>query len=131
MVWRAARTPYMILYHFNMGYPLLAPGAELSFPAGTTVKPRNARAAEDLDTAAKVIEAQAAFEEQCYYYEMSEGRVKLHNRDLGIAMTMTFDTAELPFFTQWKLMQAGEYVMGLEPGEKAEQTIKISITEEK
>ncbi|MBQ8510352.1 MAG: aldose 1-epimerase family protein [Clostridia bacterium] len=147
----ASETPYMILYHFNFGYPLLAPGAELTIPS-KSVTPRNDRAAEDLDTASSIIEPQPAFEEQCYFHDLSEGRVKLKNPALGIAVTMEFDTTELPFFTQWKLMQQGEYVMGLEPGnchpdgrdvmrrqgklrflkpgEAAEQTIKITITEE-
>ena len=30
-------------------------------------------------------------------------------------MTIKFDTAQLPYLTEWKLMGMGEYVLGLEP----------------
>ena len=29
---------------------------------------------------------------------------------------MTYDTKNLPYFTQWKMMGEVEYVLGLEPG---------------
>ncbi len=147
-----SESPYMILYHFNLGYPLLSPTSRLEIPA-SDIKPRNSRAAEGLNSALEITEPQESFEEQCYYHELTEGRVKLTNPTLGIAMEMSFDLAELPFFTQWKLMQAGEYVMGLEPGncnpdgraamresgklrflkpgESARQVISIKFTEEK
>ena len=47
-------SPVMILYHMNMGYPMLSEAAELYIPAAA-VTPRNAHAAEDLDTWSKVL----------------------------------------------------------------------------
>ena len=29
---------------------------------------------------------------------------------------MSYDTSELPFFTEWKVMGEYEYVLGIEPG---------------
>ncbi len=145
----AKETPYEILYHFNFGYPLLSPSSVIDLPT-KKITPRNDRAAEGLDEALLLAEPQDSFEEQCYYHELSEGRVTLKNPQLGIAVSLSFDTKELPFFTQWKLMQKGEYVLGLEPGnctpdgravlrekgllrflapgERAEQTIVITIS---
>ncbi len=111
----AKQTPYMILYHFNFGYPMLSPCAELSIPSRQTA-PRNRRAAEGLNTAFEITEPQSDFEEQCYYHTLSEGKVSLTDPESGIRVSLDFDLDALPFFTQWKLMQRGEYVLGLEPG---------------
>lgn len=148
----AHETPYMILYHFNMGYPLLTERAELTIPARATT-PRNARAAEGLRDALRLIPPQPEFEEQCYYHALTEGNVSLRDPDSGVCVRLRFDLAELPCFSQWKLMESGSYVLGLEPGnctpdgrdvlrqsgrlrflapgETASQTIQIEIGKEK
>ena len=38
------------------------------------------------------------------------------NPAIGRGLTMEYDTAELPYFTQWKMMGEIDYVMGIEPG---------------
>lgn len=110
-------TPLMILYHFNMGYPLLSEQTELFIPADE-VMPRNAHSAQDLDTWNKVIPPQEHFEEQCYYHQFSgkEGRAEIYNPAIGKGVRFTFDRKELDYFTQWKMMGVRDYVMGLEPG---------------
>ena len=57
-------SPVMILYHMNMGYPMLSEAAELYIPAAE-ITPRNAHAAEDLDTWNKVLSPTPGLEEQC------------------------------------------------------------------
>lgn len=49
-----AESPLMLLYHMNMGYPLLSEAAELFIPAAH-VTPRNEHAAKDLDTWDRVL----------------------------------------------------------------------------
>lgn len=39
----------------------------------------------------------------------------LANPRLGLALSMTFDGAELPHLFQWKMLGSGAYVLGLEP----------------
>ena len=56
----------------------------------------------------------------CYYYtpapdESGWEQVRLENRREHIGLTLSFDTATLPLFVQWKNFVKGEYVMGLEP----------------
>ena len=109
-------TPYMVLYHCNFGYPLLHENATLKV-SSSTVTPRDARAAEDLDTWNKLIKPSNEFAEQCYYHKF-EGTpmISITNPDISTKMEMTFDRSTLDCFTQWKMMGEGEYVMGLEPG---------------
>lgn len=109
-------TPFMLLYHYNMGYPLLSEKSELNINSCNVV-PRNDHAAEDIDTWNKVLMPSDDFEEQCYYHEFDTNPVvTLYNPDINTGLKMTFDTNELDCFTQWKMMGDREYVMGLEPG---------------
>ena len=109
-------SPVMLLYHINMGYPLLSEKSVIDIPS-VSVTPRNARAAEDLDTWYKVLEPTAEFEEQCYYHTFGkEGRATISNPEIGKSLTISFDPENLDCFTQWKMMGVRDYVMGLEPG---------------
>ncbi len=108
-------TPYMILYHFNMGYPLLTENSKVKVKA-KSVAPRDDRANEGLDMALTMEKPQSDFEEQCYYYDMEEGYAEIYNPEIDTKLSLSFDINELPFFTEWKMMGKGEYVLGLEPG---------------
>ena len=53
----------------------------------------------------------------CFYHKLSgKTSVKISNPDTGRSLEMCFDTARLPFFTEWKMMGEKQYVLGLEPG---------------
>ena len=110
-------SPVMILYHMNMGYPMLSEAAELYIPAAE-VTPRNAHAAEDLDTWNKVLTPTPGFEEQCYYHAFNgkPGLAAIFNHERGYGLAISFDSSSLNCFTQWKMMGVKDYVMGLEPG---------------
>lgn len=108
--------PAMILYHMNMGYPLLSEKAQVRIPS-VKVRPRNAHAAEDIDTWDQMLKPQPQFEEQCYYHSFEkDGRASIYNPDIGQGLAITFDAESLKFFTEWKMMGERDYVLGLEPG---------------
>lgn len=108
--------PLEVLYHCNMGYPLLDENAELSIPA-VKVEARNDHAQSGIDTCLVCEKPQNGYEEMCYYHTM-EGKteVSIFNNKIKKGLTMSYDTKELPCFTQWKMMGEYDYVMGLEPG---------------
>lgn len=109
-------TPLMLLYHLNMGYPLLSEKAELSI-SSKEVKPRNKRAAQDLSSWNQILPPQKGFEEQCYYHTFEkEGTAGIYNHEVGKGLMIRFDSENLDYFTQWKMMGYRDYVMGLEPG---------------
>lgn len=111
-----AEAPNMMLYHFNMGYPLLCEKSKLYIPS-KKVLPRNKRAAEDLERWQTILPPQPVFEEQCYYHQFDKnGVAAIYNPELAKGMKITFDTENLPCFVQWKMFGAKDYVMGLEPG---------------
>ena len=110
-------SPYMLLYHCNMGYPLLKEDSLVKIPNGGVV-PRNARAASQLAGALTMERPQAGYEECCYYYDVQEkdglARAGIFNGEVGVVLR--YNKRALPCFTQWKMMGEHDYVLGLEPG---------------
>ena len=128
-------SPIMILYHMNMGYPLLDENAEVYIPSDK-VTARNERALEGISEWNTVIPPQNNFEEQCYYHKFnsSNGIAGIFNPKIDKGLSISFDTSELNYFTQWKMMGKRDYVLGLEPGNcnpdgrnvmRKEQTLKF------
>lgn len=109
-------SPLMLLYHMNMGYPLLSENAEVKI-ASKTVLPRNDRAAEGMSSWDKMLPPTAQFEEQCYYHRFDgEGKASVYNPDINAGVEIRFDSALLDTLTEWKMMGIRDYVLGLEPG---------------
>ncbi|HBE12684.1 MAG TPA: DUF4432 domain-containing protein [Clostridiales bacterium] len=107
----------MLLYHFNMGYPLLTERAILTIPAEKII-PRNEHAATGLQDWMKMEKPTRDYEEMCFYHTVKKNErgmreVSLYNPNLHKGVKLSFD---LPRFMQWKMMGQREYVLGLEPG---------------
>lgn len=113
------RTEHMLLYHINIGFPIVDAAARLSAPIMKT-HPRDAAAAKGISEFDRMSGPAAGFQEQCFYHEMKPGnvRVVLQNAALlgGFGVYVSYDTRELPSFTEWKMLGEGTYVVGLEPG---------------
>lgn len=108
--------PLQMLYHCNIGYPMLSEHTILSIPS-ISVKPRNQHAAEGISKWMKMEHPQRDYEEMCYYHEMKGINViKVSQPDLHIGLELSYDADTLPCFTEWKMMGVGEYVLGIEPG---------------
>ena len=83
-------SPVMLLYHMNMGYPLLSENAVVEIPS-VDVQPRTAHAAEDLDTWNKMLPPTPGFEEQCYFHSFeNEGKASIYNPDIRKGLTIMF-----------------------------------------
>ena len=109
------KTPYMIMYHCNMGYPLLSENAILKI-SSCGVSPRDEHANQGIKEWNKIIPPCNDFVEQCYYHSFDKKpEISLFNPDINTELQMTFDPSSLDCFTQWKMMGENEYVLGLEP----------------
>lgn len=109
--------PLEVLYHMNMGYPLLDEESVITIPS-VEVKGRDAHAAEDIAHWMNMEKPTAGYQERCYYHKFKDGRGKasIYQPKLDIGLTMEFDANELDGFTEWKMMGVRDYVLGLEPG---------------
>lgn len=107
--------PLMIMYHMNMGYPLLSEKAVVQIPS-VSVIPRDESAEKGLACWDRMEKPTAGFSEQCFYHDFYKiGKASIYNPDIGKGLEITFNTAQLPYFTQWKMMGIRDYVLGLEP----------------
>lgn len=115
----SSASPCMLLYHINIGYPILSENAFLNIPHHH-VKARNEHAQEDIDNCLIMEKPQRGYEERCYYYDVTDkdnvGTVGIFNPNENRGLTISFDKSTLDCFTQWKMMGEHEYVLGLEPG---------------
>lgn len=112
-------SPYTILYHMNMGFPLLSKEAEIMIEPLLT-QPLSAAANSGLNDFKKMDIPTAGYQEQVFCHTMqadSKGytSARIQNKKSGIALTIKFNISELPYLIQWKMMGQGEYVLGLEP----------------
>jgi uncharacterized protein DUF4432 len=116
--------PHQILYHFNVGFPLLDEGSELEVKA-TRI--------EGIDEHARSVEATAhqihgpvyGFQEQVLVRDVETDAAgwvsaRVVNRAFdggrGLALTIRYRKDELPYLWQWRNLRERAYVMGVEPG---------------
>jgi hypothetical protein len=109
----------MILFHFNIGYPLLDENAYLAVPS-EKITPRDARAEAGTATWNRCRKPARNYDEQVFYHDLkadNDGNTSaaLINEALNMGLAIHFNKKQLFNFTQWKQMGEGEYVMGLEP----------------
>jgi hypothetical protein len=118
----ARPAPLMLLYHINVGFPLLDDGAELILPTAK-VEGRDDLAKSEGNKWSELHGPVAGYEERVYFHTMkadAEGLVTcaVVNRKLGdgLGLRLRYRLSELPHFTQWKMLGEREYVLGIEPG---------------
>ena len=108
--------PLEILYHMNMGYPLLDEDSVVEIPSAG-VSPRDDHAAEDIENWMKMIKPQAGYVERSYYHKFEkEGKASIYQPKIGQGLEISFDAEELDGFVEWKMMGVRDYVLGLECG---------------
>lgn len=107
--------PLMLLYHINVGFPVLSEQAHFMRSQAIT-QPREDYGSEhwqDMEL------PQAGYTERVYFHKPVKGAPALAavvNEPAQLAMVVEFDPEQLPCLTQWKMCNLSEYVMGIEPG---------------
>lgn len=111
--------PHMLLYHFNLGFPLVGERAQLHLQAEST-EPRDADAAAGLADWQRFQPPTPGYREQVFIHrprvdDDGNATVALNNPQLGIGLRWTYDATTLPWLVEWKMMGEGAYVVGVEP----------------
>lgn len=111
--------PLMILYHINIGYPLLDEGTELLVPTGSVIaRDKDSAGHEDrwnVMDAPKDNEPEYVFIHDMIWDRNGCGTVCVINSKLALGLKITFSGDHLPYFMEWKSIASGDYVLGLEP----------------
>lgn len=114
---------FQILYHTNLGSPLLEEGSRFHAPLARVV-PFNARAVEgDIHDFAEYLGPTPGYAEQVYcLYPLADKdgatEVLLADKAEQHGLAISYSTKQLPYLTLWKNTAAREdgYVTGIEPG---------------
>ena len=105
---------YCVLYHVNVGYPMIDDGARIEADV-KFCEPRTEYADNCLATAFVTEAPLPCREETCYYLTLAEKRVSVVNEKLGKKFTLSYSGDDLTNFIEWKSMAIGDYALGLEP----------------
>ncbi len=105
---------YCLLYHINLGYPMLDEGTEVLVDAAS-IKPRTPHSAANMDAQEVFPAPMDNEEERCYLIENNQDFVTVHNRKLGRKLTLSYSKDTLPCFLQWSSPASQDYALGLEP----------------
>lgn len=118
-----SETPHMVLYHLDVGYPVLDEGSRLLAPIADVVGATHAGDAyRRQGVGYRTMPApRDGFAEQVWEHDLAadaDGRVPyaVVNDALGFGLAVEVVKAQLPCFTEWQHFQAGAYALGIEPG---------------
>lgn len=110
--------PLMVLYHVNLGFPLIGDGAVLSVP-GETPTPRDDAARAGLERWQRWGPPEVASTEQVFFHRpvsAQDGWSRVVLGSESFALELAWDARSAPWLTQWKNTRRGIYVSGIEPG---------------
>lgn len=118
---RSETATMQMLYHINVGAPVLSAGATVVAPL-ETLAPKDSLAAGEIDAWNSLGGPQIGYSERVYFSrpladELGLTAAMLRAADNHTGFGIRFDTTELPYFILWKNTAAENdgYVIGLEP----------------
>ena len=105
---------YCLLYHINVGYPMLDDGAKIVADV-ENYTPRTAWAKQNEGAMCAMSASVPNQEETCYFLTLKKPEITLINEKIGKKFTVSYSDDTLPHFVEWKSMASGDYALGLEP----------------
>ncbi len=110
---------HMILYHFNLGFPLVSAASRIHVDVEKSTA-RDPHAEPGLAQWDSLQPPTAGYLEQVFLHVPvadPDGyvQVELRNPDLGLGLRWRYRRDSLPYLVEWKMMGEGAYVVGIEP----------------
>ncbi len=110
---------YALLYHVNIGYPLLSDTTVIDFPVGDVVEPSNEVAQRAIDRHLHGAPPDPDGQPEIFLHRVAgQGRVLVTNPATPIGplrLELEYATEQLPLLWQWRYLRERIYVMGIEP----------------
>lgn len=118
-------TPFMLLYHFNFGYPLVDEGTEILWegqwqPRFGAENARIFKEGNDFKKCPAPIDDHLGTGEEVVFIDPTANDAGqctcgLSNTGIGLKVEINFNKNELPHLINWQHWGKGEYVTGIEP----------------
>lgn len=108
--------PHMMLYHCNVGFPVVDAGSELVYPSG----PGTCVSAASSPDYLELTGPSADFVEECYEHDMRSGPdglvgAAVVNRAIGLGVFQRYERSALPRHITWRQLGTVAYVVAMEP----------------
>ena len=108
--------PHMMLYHCNIGFPVVDAGSELVYPSG----PGTCVSAASSPDYLELTGPSADFVEECYEHDMRTGPdglvgAAVVNRAIGLGVFQRYERSALPRHITWRQLGTVAYVVAMEP----------------
>jgi hypothetical protein len=112
----ATACPHMLLYHCNVGFPVVDDGAELVYPA----QPGSCVSEASSPDFWQLTGPRADFVEECYEHEMVPGpdglvTAAVLNRSAALGVYQRYPRDAFPHHITWRQLGTGTYVVAMEP----------------
>ncbi len=105
---------YCLLYHTNIGYPMLDSCAKFYAPLTAT---RGYSQFDDEKIYNLENMEEPIYEQEILFdHRVEKGEVQVINEKLGKKLLVEYDEKVMPNLAEWKSMVAGDYALGIEPG---------------
>jgi hypothetical protein len=114
-------TPHMLLYHIDLGHPVLEEGARLIAPIREAVWAAHHEHYRAQGVGYRTVAApRYPFMEQVWQWETVADAnhkvpVAMVNERLGFGVEIEYDRREFPCLLQWQNLVSGNYTTGIEP----------------
>lgn len=118
--------PHMLLYHVNFGWPLVSEGTDIVWQGKWQTRHPGQEykiftESHNFRKCPAPLEDHAGSGEEVAFIDPTPNpdgwcTAGLYNAELGFAVSMRFQKAQLPWLTNWQHWGKGEYVTGIEPG---------------
>ena len=116
------KSPHMIIYHINIGFPILDRNSKLIEPE-TKIVPYDERSREEIDNYSTFSDPIEGFKENVFLHDIKADKhgminVAIINEEFGsegLGVYLKYNKDNLPYLNEWKMIGQGEYVVGIEP----------------
>lgn len=113
--------PLMLMYHCNAGFPLLDENSRFVMdPVETGERDQVAARGRQEESPLVFGEPIVGYQEQVFYNKLRQDENRwchatMVNPERHLALTVSYDSREVPYLIHWKCKDAGNYVTGIEP----------------
>ncbi|MDQ2774386.1 MAG: aldose 1-epimerase family protein [Acidobacteriota bacterium] len=119
------RTPHMLLYHINVGYPVLSEGSRYLAPVKHAVWASHEQSYRAQNAGYNTFPApRSGFVEQVWEHSLAadgEGKIPVavvndsFDNGKGLGLLLEVNKKEFPCHIEWQNFQEGQYTVGIEP----------------
>lgn len=105
---------YCLLYHCNLGYPMLDESVTIDYD-GRTIVPRTKYSETRLSECKRFSAPVDNEEERCFFIENDCPTVTVKNNNSGRVFTLSYSVSTLPKMILWQSGASHDYALGIEP----------------